>query len=102
MLSMPIIHIALFRWKEKIQSSEIQKALEEVKSLQTKVDGLHAIHCGENFSKWADGFTHAVVVVAQTREALAAYRTHPDHENIAQKIETMEEKSIGVDFEDIA
>ncbi|HLC77267.1 MAG TPA: Dabb family protein [archaeon] len=70
------------------------------KLLKKKVDGLIDIRCGENFSKWNEGFTHAVIVMAKTRTALDAYRFHPFHKKVADKIEKMEEKSVGVDFED--
>ncbi len=93
-----LIHIALFQWKAGTSQETIEQILGEVKALKEKVPGLIDIHCGENFSKWADGFTHAVVVLATDQSSLDAYRTHPDHEKVAQEIEQMEEKSLGVDF----
>ena len=95
-----IIHVALFSWKPGTKEKEINRALNDVKLLKKKVDGLIDIKCGENFSKWNEGFTHAVIVMAKTRTALDAYRFHPFHKKVADKIEKMEEKSIGVDFED--
>ena len=94
-----IIHIALFKWKAEIEDAEIKKALQDVRDLVKKVDGLVNIFCGENFSKWNEGYTHAVVVIAKTRKALDAYRKHPDHQDVALRIERMEAKSLGVDFE---
>ncbi|MBI4020363.1 MAG: Dabb family protein [Candidatus Aenigmarchaeota archaeon] len=94
-----LVHIALFKWKEGTQVGEIGSALEEVRKLKGKVKGVMDIYCGENFSKWAEGFTHAVVVLAKDRDALEAYRKHPDHVDVAERIERMEAKSIGIDFE---
>jgi len=94
-----IVHIALFKWKDNVQKSEIDQALTDVLALKNKVDDLIDIYCGENFSKWSEGFTHAVVVLAKNNIALDAYRKHPDHEDVATRIEDMEVKSIGIDFE---
>lgn len=94
-----IIHIALFEWKPEVSKNAVEHALEDVRTLKTKVDGLIDVLCGENFSKWSGGYTHAVVVLAKNRQALEAYRKHPDHEDVATRIEKMEVKSIGIDFE---
>ena len=94
-----IIHIALFKWRSEVPREAVEAALEEVRALKQKVHGLREIYCGENFSPWAEGYTTAVVVVATNRESLDSYRKHPDHKVVAQRIESMEEKSLGVDFE---
>lgn len=94
-----IIHIAIFQWKPSVSKNDIEQALEDVRALKSKVDGIIDILCGENFSKWNEGFTHAVVVLTKNREALEAYRKHPDHLDVADRIERMEVKSIGIDFE---
>lgn len=95
-----ITHIAILKWKDGANPNEIAQALEEVKHLRHKVAGLIAIHCGENFSKWNDGFTHAIVVHAESQDALDAYREHPDHQAVASKIEAIEDRGIGIDFDD--
>jgi Stress responsive A/B Barrel Domain len=95
-----VIHIALFAWKDSTSSQVILDALEAVRRMQDKVAGLKSIYCGENFSRWNEGFTHAVVVLAESREALEAYRKHPDHVAVGKLIDSMETKSLGVDFED--
>lgn len=95
-----IIHIALFKWKNDVSEEEIEKALSDVKELKNKIPGLKDIHCGANFSQWSEGFTHAVVLLATDQSSLDAYRIHPDHQVVAHQIENMEEKSLGVDFED--
>lgn len=94
-----IVHIALFKWKPEVSQDTIEKAFDDVRSLKSKVDGLTDIMCGENFSKWNEGFTHAVVVLARDRTALEAYRNHPDHVVVGNLIDIIEEKSIGIDFE---
>jgi len=74
-----IVHVALFTWKDSAKASEIKATLKLVKSLKNKVDGLLDIRCGENYSKWNEGYTHAFVVTAKNQKALDAYRKHPVH-----------------------
>ncbi len=95
-----IVHIALFKWKKGVSKQKIEKSMEDIKKLKNKVDGLIDIVAGENFSKYSEGFTHAVVVLAKDRGALQAYRGHPLHIIVAKEIEKMEERGIGFDFED--
>ena len=95
-----IVHIALFAWKADQSPAAIASALDEVRQMKAKVAGIIEIRCGENFSKWNEGFTHGVVVLAESREALDQYRNHPDHAAVGRLIDSMESKSIGVDFQD--
>ena len=95
-----IIHIALYKWKQGMKPDAIKQAMSEVRSLKKKVSGVLEIYCGENFSQWNEGFTHAFVVLAKDRNALKAYRNHPDHVKVAKMIDAMDGGSIGIDFED--
>ena len=72
--------------------------MQNIRKLKNKIHGLIDIMCGENFSKYAEGFTHAVVVLAENRAALETYRNHPAHRIVAEEIEKMEEHGIGIDF----
>ncbi|HBE90602.1 MAG TPA: stress protein [Candidatus Andersenbacteria bacterium] len=92
------IHIALFRWKPGVEPEEIKRALREVESLKDKVPGVVDISTGRNSSRYSAGYTHVVLVRAESQEAIDAYRQHPDHVNVAQKIDAMEEHGIGVDL----
>lgn len=94
-----IVHIAIFKWKNGTSKDRIKKALDDVRNLKIKCKGVVDIMCGENFSKWSEGFTHAVVVIAKDKKALDGYRNHPMHKLVADEIEEMEEHGIGVDFE---
>ncbi|MBI4021666.1 MAG: Dabb family protein [Candidatus Aenigmarchaeota archaeon] len=94
-----IIHLALFRWKPDIPNAAVDQALERVRRLQDVCDGID-IFCGQNTHPDAKGFTHGVVVVARDQAALDRYRQHPDHQDVAEKIEAIEEDSLGFDFPD--
>ena len=94
-----ITHIAVFKWRSNVKKADVDEALLNVSNLKTKIPGIIDIRCDENFSKHNKGFTHAVVVTAKNNSALQAYREHPEHKIVADKIEKMEEDGIGVDFE---
>jgi hypothetical protein len=95
-----IVHIALFAFKGDQSPAAISEALLAVRNMKDKVPGLIEVRCGENFSRWNEGFTHAVIVLAKDRDALERYRSHPDHVAVGKQIDAMEIKSIGFDFED--
>ncbi len=70
------------------------------------IDRLHDIipdivelRTGANFGPYNEGFTHAVIVTLRDVEALERYRKHPVHRQIAEKVDSMFEQSIGIDFE---
>lgn len=94
-----IIHIALFKWKDNISEKQIHKIMADIRSLKSKITEVIDLYCGENFSQWSKGYTHAVIVKVQDRQSLDAYRDHPDHVPIAKEVETLEQDSIGIDFE---
>jgi|SRR5882724_7636785 len=92
------IHIAVYRWKADTVAADIDVALAEIAALEQKIDGIVEISCARNESRYAEGYTHVILVRAKDAEALAAYRSHPDHDRAATRIEAFEENGIGVDF----
>ena len=94
------IHCALFKWKDGTTNAEIEHALQLVRDVKDRVPGIRGIYCGENTSKWSQGFTHAVVVIGEDQKAIDAYRADEVHEEAAKIIEAMELDGIGIDFSD--
>ena len=94
-----IIHIALFKFKPEVLKEVIDTAMNEVGALKNKIPQPLEISAGENFSKHSKGFTHAIVVKFNSKEDIDVYRSHPDHKPIADKLDSIEEDSIGIDFE---
>lgn len=94
-----IIHVALFKWKPEVAPETINKLIGDIRSLKQQIPQIIDIYAGENFSKWAKEYTHAVVVVVRTREDLEVYRNHSAHKPIADMCDTFEADSIGFDFE---
>ena len=94
------IHMAIFKWKEEATTEQIDDALQLVRDVKERVPGILEIFCGNNTSKWSQGFTHAVVVVGETQESIDAYRKDDVHVKAAEIIEAMELDGIGIDFHD--
>jgi|SRR3989344_5839611 len=92
------IHIALYHWKKGTPEEKINEALAQIAALEHKVDGIIEISCAKNESKYAEGYTHVIMVRGRDTKALADYRAHPDHGKAARLIESMEDKGVGVDF----
>ncbi len=96
-----IAHIAIYKFKAGTSEEAINQVLLEVRALRNKVPELNDILVGKNYNKWNEGYTHAIVVLAESQAALDAYRAHPDHEKVAEILDKMEDKGIGIDFEDM-
>lgn len=92
------VHLALFRWRQGVTRDEVAAVLREVEALHGKIAGVVEISTGQNTSRYSEGYTDVVLVRAQTQQAIDNYRKHPDHADVAKKIEVMEEHGIGVDF----
>jgi hypothetical protein len=94
-----ITHIALFRFRPEFSDDVIEQAMNEVMALKEQIEVIIDLRCGKNFSQYGEGYTHAIVVTFKDESALNEYRFHPAHKPIADKLDTMEERSIGVDFQ---
>jgi heme-degrading monooxygenase HmoA len=92
------VHIAIYKWKPATTTAMIGRALNDVESLSDKIPGIIEVSTGKNTSKHGKGFTHAILVRGDSQEAIDAYRSHPDHEKIANFIESIEYEGIGIDF----
>lgn len=93
------IHIAVFRWKPDADMEALSAALDSISGLASKVPGIVEIAVAENSSRYAEGYTHVVMVRGRDQASIDAYRVHPDHVEAAATIASMEEHGIGVDFE---
>lgn len=95
-----VVHVALFKWKEGTSRDDVEQALQLVRSVADRVEGVREIYCGKNTSRWGKDFTDAVVVIADSSEALEAYRVDPVHKQAAEAIDVIELDGIGIDFTD--
>lgn len=92
------IHIALYAWKPEVSPTAVNQALAEIEALAPKISGIVEISAAENTSQYSEGFTHVILVRAESAAAIDAYRAHPDHIALAKRLEAMEERGIGADL----
>lgn len=94
-----VIHVALFKWRADASKKSISRAINEIRLLKEKIPEIIDLYCGKNFSKWSEGYTHAVIIKTKNRKALDIYRKHPAHVFVVKIIEKLEENSLGIDIE---
>ncbi|MBP7708305.1 Dabb family protein [Candidatus Pacearchaeota archaeon] len=95
------IHVALFKWKKKYNEKQINSVLRKIRALKNKCKGIKQIYVGKNYHHMNKGFTHAALVIGESKEALEKYRVHPDHEVIKKDIIEMHVDGLGFDFKDL-
>ena len=80
-------HIVLFRWTEEASQEAIDGAVAELRGLKGKIAGIVDWSCGANFSNWAKGCTHGLVL-RFTDRAAPRFLPRFGHETNAEKYET--------------
>jgi len=93
------VHIALYKWKSSVTQNQIDKVFDDLIKLGPKIPGLTSISCARNKSRYSEGYTHVILVMGESQNAIDAYRSDPEHAKIASAIDNMEDHGIGVDFE---
>lgn len=93
------VHLAIYRWKPNAPIEEIEAALDSLRSISKDIPSIQLLTWGRNTSKYSEGFSHAITIVADNAEAIDQYRQHPLHRPVAQLLDVWEETGIGVDFE---
>lgn len=93
-----IVHVFLFKWKNDAKKKEIDEIFRDIEKLRSS-EGLIGMRYGEDFSGYAKGHTHALVVSFKDNQSLKKYMNDPLHKHILNRIEKIEEQSIGADFE---
>ena len=93
------IHTAIYRWKPNAPIAEIESALDDLQHITEDIPDIQLFSWGRNTSKYSEGFSHAIVIVAKNSEAIDAYRQHSIHQPVAKLLDEWEETGVGVDFE---
>lgn len=92
------VHIAIYRWKEDAPIPQLEETMEKLRGMADDIPGVRLITWGRNTNKWAEGFTHAILIVADDEDAIEEYRKHPLHKDVADFIDAWEGFGVGVDF----
>ena len=96
----PIVHVVLFKWKPDATPEQIERVMQGLSALKSRVPGIVDLVCGTNFCDRAQGYTHGLVVRFTDRAALDAYGPHPAHQEVVQNlILPIRETTLAFDFE---
>lgn len=94
------IHIAAFKWTASATDAQIREALDMICSVASRVDGIAAIYCGENTSSLSKGYSHVVVVLGDSAEAIQGYAADEVHKRAAALIAEIKRDVIGLGISD--
>ncbi|KAF0688599.1 Aste57867_19772 [Aphanomyces stellatus] len=97
---MSVEHVVLFKWKDDAPAETIAQVEADVIALKDQISGIVDLTYGKDFNKVrADGFTHMVVVRFVSKEALASYDAHPDHQKVVALLLPIMDKILVMDME---
>ncbi len=95
---MPVHHMVWIKFNPSTPPERQQHHLDGLRSLAGKVPGILALHVGENFTDRANGFTHGLYVLLESREALQTYAVHDEHVAVAAPLKE-DAELMAMDFE---
>ncbi|KAI8866304.1 dabb-domain-containing protein [Ramicandelaber brevisporus] len=96
---MPVVHIALFKFKPEASAARIDSLIAELNKLASSVPGVISLRAGANFSHKSQGFTHGLVSEHATREDLQKYYDHPNHLAVVHQAADIREDILLFDYD---
>ena len=101
--SMSIQHITLFELVTADGSADVDTTFEEVGDILATIPGVLSVSCGRNLTDRVMNVdfsvSHASIVTFESKQALQAYMTHPDHLRAQKLITPHIKKGLAVDIE---
>jgi hypothetical protein len=89
-----IVHLAAFCWQDGVSAEEQAILLEGLRRIADDVAGVRAVYADANLAAPAErGLSHAVLLLADDREAHQAYQQHPAHVAAANRMDLSQEVS---------
>ena len=81
-----IKHVVMWQLKDAAEGnskSENKKIMrEKLEGLLGKIDALKSLEVGENFNPTDAAFDMALITTHESKEGLAAYAAHPEHQAV--------------------
>lgn len=91
-------HIVMF-WLRDRSPDSIAAAVEKLRSLEGKIPGMVSCEVGADFLNSERSCDLALNTLFESREALAAYRNHPNHLPVQAYMHGVREKSCAADYD---
>jgi hypothetical protein len=96
-----IEHLVLFRWRPDASVRSVEQAIAGLRALAASIPEIRDLHCGENTSDRAQGYTHAATMRFDDRAALERYLAHPAHVGLVRtRLEPILDSTIDCDLDD--
>ncbi len=96
-------HIVLWKLKESAggasRDANARAMKERLEALRGRIPGLRHIEVGIDFDRSAAACDVALFAELESREALAAYQKHPEHQRVAEFVASVRETRVVVDYE---
>ena len=90
-----IKHIVFTRFQDK---SAVEKAVEMLRSLEGKIDGLCSIEVGVDIEHSAKSYDYAATMIFRDKEAQDHFDTHPEHLKVQDFIKQQPREVVKVDY----
>ena len=81
-----IRHVTLFAWIPEATEEQKKQVAEELRTLPPLMKGLHAFHVGPDAGIIEGNFDFALVADFDDAESYLAYRNHPAHRALVDKV----------------
>ena len=85
---MAIQHLVWLKQKQHVSDEEMSDLLDKIRQLSS-LDGVLSITAGSNFTDRANGFTHGVSVILESKSALESYISSPEHQTLGGSIRSL-------------
>ncbi|WP_420452203.1 Dabb family protein [Ilumatobacter sp.] len=93
-------HTVLFAWNDDVTADDVAEIASGLDRMAHVVDGIEAYRHGADLGLAEGNLDYAIVADFSTADAYAAYRDHPDHQDlIATTIRPHVSRRVGVQFE---
>ena len=93
-----IKHIVMFKLKDR-NKENIQKIVDELKTLEGNIDVLRSAEIGVNFTESERSYDIVLTTEFDDRNALNAYGPHPNHLPVVEIVRSLCSGSVVVDYE---
>ncbi len=90
-------HVVMFRFKDEYKS-KMQGIKQALESLEEKIPELLTMETGINQSERATAYDLVLISVFNGLDELNAYRVHPEHQKIVEKLKIYTSASAVVDY----
>jgi hypothetical protein len=81
-----ILHLATFRWKDGISSSDVAHLCEELAVFRQKIDCLAGYHFGPDLGLRDGNADFGIAALVVSREDLMGYLEHPAHHELVGQV----------------